>query len=434
MTRLNVPSKPLWLLLAAVLCAAGSWLYTQRELIRYQIADAAAHHQPRGNLSDLYPRWLGSRELLLHGRDPYGSDVTREIQAGYYGRPLDPSRPEDPKDEERFAYPVYVAFILAPTIELPFETVENLFFWLLLLLTMAGVVLWLRILRWQLPRWTVVSLICFTIGSPAVIQGLKLRQLSLLVAASVFGAVALLVSDRMNAAGCLFAVATIKPQLVWPLLLWLAVWTLTDWKRRYRLLLSFLITMAFLVGASELLLPRWIPRFWDAIHQYRRYTGAASVLDKITWPSVSLAVTVLCALMVVRICWNERRQPANSESFVWVVCLILSVTVLIAPNSVLYNQILLLPAMCLFARDWRKIREQHLSSRLLMALVAAAIAWPWIGSIVLAARSFILPPDVQSLWTIPLWTVWLIPVSVVGLMLVLAHRAAFGRSGKRVPA
>ncbi|MGD1006096.1 MAG: hypothetical protein ABR980_02565, partial [Ignavibacteriaceae bacterium] len=33
--------------------------------------------------SDLYPRWLGSREALLHHRDPYGADVTREIQTGF---------------------------------------------------------------------------------------------------------------------------------------------------------------------------------------------------------------------------------------------------------------------------------------------------------------------------------------------------------------
>ena len=59
---------------------AGSvWFYVQRILIPYQIADAAAHGRPRGFLSDLYPRWLGARELLLHHCDPYTPDVTREI-------------------------------------------------------------------------------------------------------------------------------------------------------------------------------------------------------------------------------------------------------------------------------------------------------------------------------------------------------------------
>ena len=80
-----------WALLS-LLCAAGVWAYANRVLIPYQKSDAAAQGRPRGNLSDLYPRWLGARELLLHGRDPYSAEVTRDIQAGYYGHPLEIGR------------------------------------------------------------------------------------------------------------------------------------------------------------------------------------------------------------------------------------------------------------------------------------------------------------------------------------------------------
>src|SRR5205807_3730301 len=117
------------------------------------VADAAAHGKPRGNLSDLYPRWLGSRELLLHHSDPYSLELTQEIQTGYYGRPLDPARPNDPKDEQRFAYPVYVTFLLAPTIYMPFQTVQEGFRWLLVILTAATVPLWLRALTWRPSGW-----------------------------------------------------------------------------------------------------------------------------------------------------------------------------------------------------------------------------------------------------------------------------------------
>src|ERR1700756_2839096 len=97
---------------------ASMWFYVQRVLISHQIADAIAHGRPRGNLSDLYPRWLGARELLRHGRNPYSAEITREIQQGYYGRPLDPTRSEDPKDQQGFAYPAYIVFLLAPTVAL----------------------------------------------------------------------------------------------------------------------------------------------------------------------------------------------------------------------------------------------------------------------------------------------------------------------------
>jgi hypothetical protein len=95
------------------------WFYFDRILVAHQVAEALAHDRPRGNLSDLYPRWLGARELLLHGRNPYAADVTQEIQRGYYGRALD-SRRNDPRDEQGFAYPVYVVFLLAPSVGLPF--------------------------------------------------------------------------------------------------------------------------------------------------------------------------------------------------------------------------------------------------------------------------------------------------------------------------
>ncbi len=423
------------MIFVSALCALGMWLYLQRIVIPHQTADAALHGRPRGNLSDLYPRWLGARELLLRGRDPYSVDITREIQTGYYGRPLDPSRSEDPKDEQRFAYPVYVAFILGPTIGLPFAIVQKSFFWIFLCLTAASVPLWLRVMHWRPPWQTQVSLILLTAASPAVAQALKLRQLSLLVAALVVVAVLLITSNRLSLAGIVLALATIKPQLVWLLLVWLAVWIFSDWKRRSRLAFSFLITMTVLETASEMWLPNWIPRFWQAIHDYQRYTGAASVIDKMVSPSVGTAASLLSLAMAGIIFWNERRKEPSSKEFVSVVGMVLAVTVLVAPTFAPYNQILLLAAMLQLVRDWREVWRRGIASRLLMTLAAAVTAWPWITAALLSALSFVLPAETaQRFWTVPFWTVWLIPVSVSAVMLVMAHRAAFDRSERRIPA
>ena len=65
--RSGIFHKSFWLVLAAAVCATGTWTYVGRVVIPHQISDASAHDRPRGNLSDLYPRWLGARELLLHG-------------------------------------------------------------------------------------------------------------------------------------------------------------------------------------------------------------------------------------------------------------------------------------------------------------------------------------------------------------------------------
>jgi hypothetical protein len=36
-------------------------------------------------MGDLYSPWVGTRELLLRRRNPYGPEVSREIQAVFYG-------------------------------------------------------------------------------------------------------------------------------------------------------------------------------------------------------------------------------------------------------------------------------------------------------------------------------------------------------------
>ena len=220
------------------------WFYVQRVLVPYQKADAAAHGRPRGNLSDLYPRWLGTRELLLHHRNPYSAEVTREIQIGYYGRPLDPERADDPgsdepKDQQGFAYPLHVVFLLAPTIGLPFPVVQAGFRWLLIILTLASVFLWLRVLRWRPSATVTAILIVLTFGSYAVVQGIKLQQLTLVVSALLAGCAAALVAGYFALAGFLLALATIKPQLALPVAGWLVLWAVSDWRRRQIFCLEF---------------------------------------------------------------------------------------------------------------------------------------------------------------------------------------------------
>jgi hypothetical protein len=432
--RPGVSYKPHWVVLAAALFMVGMWTYADRVLIPYQKVDAAAHDRPRGNLSDLYPRWLGARELLLHGRDPYSLEVTREIQVGFYGRPLDPSRPDDPRDQEGFAYPVYVVFCLAPTIGLPFAILHQGSYWVLFLLTCATTLLWLRILRRSAPLWMQFSLLALTLGSPAVMQGLKLRQMTLLVAGLIAIAITLLVADYQIAAGFLLALATIKPQLVVLLLCWLALWTLGDWRRRYRLAVSFLATMTVLVAASEWYLPHWIPRFWRAIQEYEHYTASASVMDNLLGAPWSWVFELLACAAVVGVCWRERRQAASTSSFAFTLSLALATTILIVPTCANYNQVLVIPALLVLARERRTIWRRSFVNRILFLLTGTLVLWPWLSSTALAGLSFVLPPPtVERGWAIPFWTVIQIPVAVAALMLAHYYQTTFTPSARPGP-
>ena len=420
----TIPASP-WLqfrswklLLLSILCAVGVWTYADRVLIPHQISDAAAHGSPRGNFSDLYPRWIGARELLLYGRDPYRPEVTREIQAGYYGRPLDPSRPADPKDQQAFAYPVYVVFYLAPALHLRFGVVQRAFFWVLVGVTLASIPLWLRVLGWTVAPLVQAAMVALTLGSMAVLQGLKLQQLSLLVAALCAASMALLAAGRLIPAGILLALATIKPQLVLPLVLWLGIWTIGDLKHRYRWAASFLTVMFVLCAASEWFLPHWIVRFWHAAGAYLQYTHAVPVLEAVVPYPWGRLLVVLFAGTVAVVCFKQRREPENTDAFRSSICLVMALTVLTVPTFSLYNQALLLPPILLIARDRRMFWRRNLVTRALLIAVTVLLAWPWFCCTALAALSFVLSQGtVERAWAAPLWTVPQLPLGVAALML-----------------
>jgi hypothetical protein len=402
----------------SLLIAGGMWFYMQRVLIGHQQADAALHGTPRGNLCDLYPRWLGARELLLHHRNPYSPEVTRDIQTGYYGRPLDPGRADDPKDQMAFAYPVFVVFLLAPTITLPFLTVRIAAHWLFVLLTAASVPLWSRALRWRPPPVLTATLVMLTLGTLPVVLGIKLEQLTLLVAGMVALCALLLVRNFLVLAGGLLAFSTIKPHLVVLMVAWLVLWSCGNYRERRRFLWSFGVTMAILLAGAEFVMPGWVGQFVKAIAAYRDYTGRpVSVLGVLATPALGLFLSVLVLTVLAVVCWRARRVSADDPAFALVSSLVLAVTVVVIPMVSLYNQILLLPAVLLLVRHADFLWRRDPLTRLLCAIAGLLMAWPWLAALTLSLSWIVLPAEaVQKAWSIPLWTSLAIPVGVLVLL------------------
>jgi hypothetical protein len=105
--------------------------------------------------------------------------------------------------------------------------------------------------------------------------------------------------------------------------------------------------------------------------------------------------------------------------------------VLGAPTFSLYNQVLLLPAVLLLVRERRALWERSLVYRVLMVATAALLMWSYLSAALLAALSLVLPQDVvQTAWTLPAWTVLLLPVGVAALVLLASYQRLFaGESG-----
>lgn len=404
---------------AAVLASASTWFYINQILRAQQLADAAIHSRPRGNLSDLYPRWLGARELLLHRRNPYSDDITREIQQGYYGRPLDPSRPDDPKDQQGFAYPAYVVFLLAPTVSLPFDTVMVGFRWLLIALAAASVWLWLRVLRWNISCVGVLILAVLMVGWLPMVQGIKLQQLSLLVAGLVAVCGAWLATGQLLLAGAFLALATIKPQLAWPLVLWLLVWAASNWRSRRWLVIGFGLVMVLLLGGAEALLPAWPRMFLAGLTQYHAYTQNQSVLVWLFGSVLGRILEVLSVIACAASVWRVRAAPVSSVGFGRAFALVLALTVLIVPMFAPYNQVLLAPAILVLAHSAISGDPVLPVVRLARMIGGILVVWPWIATVGLTVASpWITPAVRERIWPIPFYSNFLVPVFIFGLALL----------------
>lgn len=408
------PRSQLAAFLLAAIAAASMWFYVDRILVGYQVADAAIHQRPRGNLSDLYPRWLGARELLLHHRNPYADDIAVEIQKGYYGRALDPSRPDDPKDQQGFAYPVYVVFLLAPLIGLPFHAVQIFFHWFLLAITAATVLLWLRVVRWRLTWLVIATGVVLMLGSFPAVQGIKLQQLSLLVAALLAGAVASVSAGFLAFGGVLVALATIKPQLAWPLVTWLLMWALSDWQSRMRFLFGFGLTMGALLIGAEIILPGWLPMFVRAVHRYHGYTQNQGVM-LLPWEFSGFFVA-LAVFACASVLWKQRASPAVAQEFGRAAALVMSLTVLIVPMYAPYNQVLLLPAILALVQRRAGFLTRSRAIRIGYVAGAVALAWQWIASSILSGAYLLAARDWAFRgWQWPFFATFILPVLVFAL-------------------
>ncbi len=318
---------------------------------------------------------------------------------GYYGRALDSSRPTDPKDEQGFAYPVYVVFLLAPTIFLPFAVVQSIYVAALWVISAASVWVWMKVLRWHPPRTTAIALIILSLGSFPFIQGIKLQQLSLLVAGILAAAMGALAAEYFSIAGFLLALCTIKPQLVWLIAIWTLAWATAEWKQRQRFIWSFAITMTVLLAGAQLILPSWAGDFWRALHRYHQYTHNQSILSWLFTPLWGNIATVVLVATTACLCRTRLHASGDSKAFSVAFHLVVALTIAVIPTTALYNQFLLLPVVLRLAQN---VSNGGGAYKILRLSSLALLLWPWAASIALTLASLALPPPlVQSLWKVP---------------------------------
>jgi len=408
-----------WLLGGIVACAI-SWTYMHRILLPWEHYIDVERGSVKEPMGDLYPRWVGTRELLLHGLNPYGAEVSHEIQIAFYGHPIEQSydKPQfEIIDEQRFAYPVYVVFLLAPTIHVDFAKLQAWAPVVLGALTALSVWLWFGVLRWKPPSVLALALILFIVSSPQIAQGLRLRQFGLLAAFLLTLATWCVTRNRLFVAGVLLSVATIKPQMVALCLVWFFIWSLGDWKKRWPLVGGFALALGLLAGAGEILVPHWVRYFLEGLEAYRRYFPTTSPVRLILGDWIGGGLSVLGLIMLLSYAWRRRHAEVESPEFAQVLSLFFVASLLLLPLLTPYNQVLLLLPILILIRDWRTLPGWG------RAGFSVLIAWPFVSSVALLVH----PPQLNSLQRTPLLPSALLiltPFLVLWLMFTHSRRVA----------
>jgi hypothetical protein len=381
-----------WLWLAASLWIAfGVWHWAENILVPANTAQAIAKSVPIGNNSDLYPRWLGAREVLLHHRDPYGAEVTREIQTGFYGRPLNPLKPADPPFKESFVYPLYVVFFLTPTLTMPFRTAQAVFSWLLLFVTGCSLPLWMYAIGFRPRLLLAITGIVLVLSSyPAVLE-FHMQNLAALALFFLAAAAAAAVRNWLVLSGFLLTLATIRPDVSGLLVLWFLLWSLGRWRQRKRLLYSFAGSLTALVMAAEAVSPHWIGRFLTAVREYPTYGAEPSILQVFLPSLVAKLATAALVCVLVALCWHWRKAVSGSEDFAWALAWVSAVTIVILPKLAGYNQPLLIPALLVLLAQRDTIQNSGFVPRALTKVAFACQLWQWLTALILSLASLLIP-------------------------------------------
>jgi len=440
-TRSSYRFAALWLTLAVV--GATSMLYYHLGLFmpRVEKAQVAKHLAGEYSLgNDFYPIWLTSRQWLRERRYPYSPALTREIQIGLLGRPLDSRFSTDPPEDYRaFAYPAYTDLLFWPVSEIPFRTLRVVWVVLLAALLVAAVVSWVRALSWHVSGISLAIILLLVLCSYQELEGLYAGQLGLLVGFLLGASLLALLRNRPLLAGTLMGLAMIKPQMVLLAISYLFLWSANDWRRRSRFVVAFLATMFLLIAASLAVWPRWIQSWTSVIRGYPRYSMPPLAKELLGSSLRSHLGTPLIALLLMAalvLAWRGRTAAAGSYEFWLTLSTLLALTTItLLPGQSVCDHVILLPAIFLLASH----KESHFASRIfrvLFTIGTAVVLWPWLAAAGLVALRPFLSPELfyaKALFALPLRTAAPFPFVVLAL-LVIAIRAKSYRPTGLLPA
>jgi Glycosyltransferase family 87 len=371
---------------------------------------------------DFYPVWLAAHLSRLDHRNPYSPETTRQIQIGLFGRPLNPLNPTDPPvDYREFAYPAFTELLVWPVGPVQFSQLRPILAALLALVTTASFWLWMLALQWRVhPLWFAV-IVVLAVCNYQVLEAMFAQQPGLIVGFLLSSAALALRRNRLLLAGVLMALTLIKPQMTLLAIGYLLLWSLSD-RRRAQFWAGFLTTLAFLVGSSLFLWPRWIEQWIKILLGYHRYATPPLITVLLGGWSPYLGKALIIVLLGVccLLVWRNRRATPDSLDFWWTLSLLLAITsVTLLPGQAIYDHVILFPGIFLLLRYRRELSNAGRVPRTLLVIGAVVLFWPYAAAFALIVLRPLLSPDVfnsTAVFALPIRTAASLPFAVLALL------------------
>jgi hypothetical protein len=330
------------LTIGLILLAAFALVFLTWANYRYSVQN------PGG--SDLLPRWVGTRMLLMEGKSPYSDETTREIHQRFYGRPA-----RSDEDQVLFVYPLYSVFVFTPYALIPdFNMARAIWMTTLEVAIILIVAISLSLNHWRLSPLMLGSLLLFAALWYYSIRPLINANAAILVSLMVAAAFLAIRSERDGLAGLLLAFSTIKPQMVVVLIVFILLWSASQ--RRWVLFWSIIGNTLLLAALVSLFLPNWVWQNLVQIFAYPNYTLPTTPGEIFTvWmPGVGKRLgQVLSVGMIVMLIFEW--QAAWRKEFrwmFWTACLTLTATQLIGLPTATENYLILFPALIMVFSAW----------------------------------------------------------------------------------
>lgn len=196
--------------------------------------------------------WQGTHSFVKEGNSPYTRKVINTVDRELRQDIVDP---DIRARYTHFQYPLFSTIFIIPFALVDYPPARLAWLTILELCLVATALVSLRLLDWNGSLIAKIALVLFTLlwyyGARDVIVG----QLSAVVALFMILGLWFILQGQDTVAGVLLAFSLMKPQLSFPLILFVSLWAISN--NRRDLLYSILVTLGVLVLAFMVLMPSW---------------------------------------------------------------------------------------------------------------------------------------------------------------------------------